>query len=275
MNEDLLSRATRAARATTPPDDERGSATRARVMASLHKGRIRRRTQLALILPIAATFAAATALGASGGRFGHWVQIIEQVLEHPSSAPTSRASTSAAPTPAGPHPVAAEPVAAPLAADPPPAVPSPIVAVPPASPHSTTDDAPAVVAEPPPAHDAPRVHAHDAPPHRANPAAAPATASSMADADSETSPAGALYRAAHHAHFVSHDAGAALRGWDAYLAAAPHGRFELEARYNRALCLLRLGKTAEARDALAPFAEGRYGDYRRKEAGALLERLGN
>ena len=58
-----------------------------------------------------------------------------------------------------------------------------------------------------------------------------------------------LYRAAHEAHFVSRDPARALTAWDTYLAAHPNGRFAPEARYNRALTLVRLGRTDEARAA--------------------------
>ena len=40
----------------------------------------------------------------------------------------------------------------------------------------------------------------------------------------------ALYRATHVTHFVEHDPGTAIGKWDAYLAAAPRGRFSTEAR---------------------------------------------
>jgi TolA-binding protein len=82
-----------------------------------------------------------------------------------------------------------------------------------------------------------------------------------------------LYAAAHHAHFVARDPAAALKGWDAYLAAYPRGRFTLEARYNRGLSLVRLGRTAEASAALAPFADGTLGGYRQREARELLDAL--
>ena len=78
---------------------------------------------------------------------------------------------------------------------------------------------------------------------------------------------------AHAAHFVDHDPARALAAWDAYLRAAPNGEFAPEARYNRALSLVRLGRTAEAQSALEPFATGAYGNYRKTEASALLERL--
>jgi TolA-binding protein len=77
---------------------------------------------------------------------------------------------------------------------------------------------------------------------------------------------------AHEAHFTSHDYARALTGWNAYLRAAPNGRLATEARYNRAICLLRLGRDAEARQALEPFASGKMG-YRQNEARDLLEEL--
>ena len=83
----------------------------------------------------------------------------------------------------------------------------------------------------------------------------------------------ALYKEAHRAHFNDHDYTSALAGWDRYLARAPRGTFALEARYNRAVALHRLGRRAEAIEALRPFAAGTYGRYRRDEAQALIEEL--
>jgi hypothetical protein len=83
-----------------------------------------------------------------------------------------------------------------------------------------------------------------------------------------------LYRVAHEAHFVKREPAAALAAWDAYLhAAGASGRFSIEARYYRALSLIRLGKEADARAALEPFARGEYGEYRRADAHRLLESL--
>jgi len=81
------------------------------------------------------------------------------------------------------------------------------------------------------------------------------------------------YRLAHEAHFVKRDPAAALLAWNEYLAHAPKGRLAVEARYNRALCLLKLGQTQEARRALVPFVAGSYGSYRRQEAGELIATL--
>jgi hypothetical protein len=84
-----------------------------------------------------------------------------------------------------------------------------------------------------------------------------------------------LFKSAYRDQFVRHDARAALDGWDAYLRAAPDGRFALEAAYDRALCLVRLaGRRAEAVAALRPFADGAHGDYHRRDAARLITALG-
>src|SRR5262249_54070504 len=125
-------------------------------------------------------------------------------------------------------------------------------------------EAPVIEATPPP----PPV---EEPPKIATPAPAAPLASTAPDAglDAELE----LYREAHRAHFGGHDSAAALAAWDAYLQKSPKGRFALEARYNRALCLVRLDRKAEARAALEPFARGAFGAYRKREATELLEAL--
>jgi hypothetical protein len=50
----------------------------------------------------------------------------------------------------------------------------------------------------------------------------------------------------------------------------PRGIFEPEARFNRAICLMRLRRYAEAERALRTFSEGSLGNYRRAEAEQLL-----
>ena len=82
-----------------------------------------------------------------------------------------------------------------------------------------------------------------------------------------------LYETAHQAHFVEKNYDKAFTAWDNYLTNVRNGRFAVEARYNRAICLLRLGHFAEARKALEPFAAGRYGNYRKSEANLLIEGL--
>ena len=81
------------------------------------------------------------------------------------------------------------------------------------------------------------------------------------------------YERAHRDHFFGDAPAAALSAWDAYLAAYPRGTFAPEARYNRALCLVRLARFAAAADALRPFATGRFGGYRRHESCLLLRWL--
>jgi hypothetical protein len=84
-----------------------------------------------------------------------------------------------------------------------------------------------------------------------------------------------LYERAHELHFRGDAPAAALAAWDTYLAAAPRGTFAIEARYNRALCLVKLGRLAEARTALEPFARGTVepAGYRQSEAARLIERI--
>ncbi len=57
------------------------------------------------------------------------------------------------------------------------------------------------------------------------------------------------------------------------LATNPGGALAVEARYNRAVLLVRLGHRQAAREALAPFASGTFGNFRRADANVLLRRL--
>lgn len=85
----------------------------------------------------------------------------------------------------------------------------------------------------------------------------------------------ARYRRAHELHFRGGDAAAALAAWDDYLAVYPSGRLAIEARWNRALALAKLGRRDDAIAALAPFAAGEVAPagYRQREAIALTEAL--
>jgi len=113
----------------------------------------------------------------------------------------------------------------------------------------------------PPEPVAPPVRSPSEPPRRVRQPAAP-------------EPVEALYRRAHDLHFHGGDPARSLAAWDAYLAAEPGGRFSVEARYNRALVLIRLARYRDAREALQPFARGEVGAaYRQPEAQALVERL--
>jgi TolA-binding protein len=231
MSRDLLDDATRALREKTDGDDGGGRFTRARVMASLHQGRVRRRTRLALLLPIAATLAAASAwgVGSESGRaivrqVGESLGLIESRVQPLEAAPKKK--------PQGPAVRAGTPPAITKSLPEPPSPPAP-------------------QSEP-----------------SARPAAPSAAAVNAAE-ERELS----LYRAAHRAHFIDRDFAAALSGWSDYLSKVPSGRFALEARYNRALCLVQLGRKSEARTALEPFARGAFGAYRQREARELLQAL--
>jgi hypothetical protein len=245
VTDDLLKAATRALREDAADDGGDGRFTRARVMASLHQGKVKRRTRLAFILPIAACLAAGTAWGAATGRLPAVFQAVGQLVGYSSQPSAPKADERGAST-------SPKVAAAPDAQVPPPAVDVP------AEPGPAVEAAPVVEAKPEPS----KIEAAPS----AKSSAAPRSSAAFQDAD------GDLYRLAHEAHFASHDYTRALAGWNAYLQAAPGGRLATEARYNRAICLLRLGRDAEARQALEPFASGQQG-YRQNEARELLEEL--
>ena len=239
MKQDLLAEATRALRESEPASELEARATRTRVMSGLHHSRVRRRTRLAFLLPIAASFVAVSAWGAAGGRARHVLAELERLAgitttrtRNSSQAPPRRLSAPPlVPTPSPEQAVVAPPRAA-----------EPLPATPTVAPFAFV-------------------------------ARATRSASSAPGRVERADPSLALYRVAHAAHFVERDPARALAAWDAYLSAAPNGEFAPEARYNRALSLVRLGRTAEAERALTPFANGAYGSYRKAEASALLARI--
>lgn len=241
MSKDLLSEATRALRETEAASELEVRSTRARALAGLHQTRVRRRTRVVFLLPIAATFVAVTAWGSSNGNARHALQAISHWFSPPPAPAPATDGQASRSSQTRDRPPAAAFTAVPLGTTDLPASDAPTAAL---TPTSTAPLAP------------PR---------------APSSASAAALKASD--PTLDLYRAAHTAHFVDHDPVRALAGWDAYLAAAPNGPFAPEARYNRALSLVRLGRTSEAQRALAPFADGTFGGYRKAEASALLERL--
>lgn len=278
MTDDLLSSATAALRETSVEGD--GAGTRLRVRRSLeanHRGR----RQLVSFLTATSILLAGTMSWAfaTGRAAAVWRAIVDPA---PVAAPAPAPAPVVAPAPM-PAPVARAPrhqavpelpdvgqgVEPPpvLAAMPPPAPPAPAPTDPAPADPAPTDPAPAptaapVLPAPPPP---PPVPAAMPPPARA---AAPARLATVRP------PVEALYRRAHELHFRGADHAASLAAWDAYLAAEPSGRFVAEARYNRALLLIRVGRYADARTALEPYARGEIaGGYRSAEASRLVERL--
>jgi hypothetical protein len=81
-----------------------------------------------------------------------------------------------------------------------------------------------------------------------------------------------LFEVAHRLQFRGTPS-AALSAWDQYLATDSSGPLSIEARYYRALTLLRLGQTSAARTALLPFVRGEFGEFRQRDAARWLEQL--
>ena len=125
-----------------------------------------------------------------------------------------------------------------------------------------------------------RIEPPEAPPARAGHASKPTRAvPALVAADEAPRPSArddgerVAYERAHRAHFFADAPKRALAAWDEYLAAYPRGTFAPEARYNRALCLVRLGRGAAAAQALRPIAASGASGYRHREACLLLEWL--
>ncbi len=78
------------------------------------------------------------------------------------------------------------------------------------------------------------------------------------------------FQEAHDLHFGG-DYARALRRWRAYLTRYPEGRFVPEARYNRAIALIRLGRFSEAQTALRTLAQG--SGSHRSDAQRLLDAM--
>jgi hypothetical protein len=81
------------------------------------------------------------------------------------------------------------------------------------------------------------------------------------------------FRAAHDLHFSGDRPREAIAAYTDYLREFPNGRFVPEARYNVALDQIKVGNDEAARAALRPFAAGKFGGYRQKEARELLQAL--
>jgi hypothetical protein len=223
-----------------------GRYTRSRVLSAVRLQKRRRVLNIAFGIPLAAIVVGSGAWAAAGQTFPQLVQRVSVAFglreRTPASAPISLPSAatrkSAASTPSLPDAPALAP------------------------------QLPAQVATP----ELPREVTEAAKPS-ASPGASAKPAATMPRDSRLTEQELRLYESAHRAHFVDKNAKAALVAWSEYLRQMPRGRFGVEAHYNRALCLVRLGRSAQARQELQQFADGAFGDYRKAEAAALLEQL--
>jgi hypothetical protein len=265
MKDDLLRAAARALAEETSGASEADKLTRARVLASLHQSRVKRRTRMAFVLPLAASFAAATAWGTVDGRAPALVRSVVELLGFRAApkAPeleSGKARTRAVPLNRASRPTSASDLAPP---SPPSSAPTPGANAAPLAAGTRGPSSGEAVATGSTSETASKGTA----------VAKASSARERAAVDPSLAHNHALYLAAHRAHFVDHDFARAVVAWDAYLSAAPKGQFAPEARYNRALCLARLGRNAEASAALSPFAEAPLGGYRKQEASALRAAL--
>lgn len=253
-------------------------ATLRRVLLGTRKQQQSRKVTRWALLPIAATLVASTAWAGATGRLTVAYHAMSDMLhsaETTESAPTKAAAAvpqgARAPRPAPTQ----EPEPAKAPEPEPPAEPEPEAPKAVESANAPITErapaAPAVTA-------APRASANPATTAQAEPPAAhastePVKAAPATSAAEPPDPNAALFAEAHRVHFVERDAARALTAWDAYLAADPNGRFVPEARYNRAIALVRLGRTSEAQNVLQSFAAGNFGDYHRSDARQLLDAL--
>jgi hypothetical protein len=254
--DDRLERAFRSVRAIEDGQNPRADETLDRVLANLAASKVRTtagRRAVRVWLPAAAVLAVSAVAAA---RLGSWTaRTAPAPADHPGAVAAGSAHV---PSGLGTAPLEVEP-SAPPAAD----APDEAVATRPgATPDDRPDRSPAASAG-----HARRPSSSGVSTSPVTVASASARAQVVAPDDDET------FAAAHRLHFGGADPSAALSAWDDYLRRFPDGRFVPEARYNRAIDLLKMGRTAAAREALQPFADGVYGTYRSEEARAILRSM--
>ena len=254
MNDHDFDRAIAALREQGEQPAPQARVTRERILRDLRPKAGRRRA--VWLIPLAALLAGSTVLAATG-RLTEAYHAAARALGLEATTPV------VAPQPSHARPVEARP------AEPPPQIASP---PPPAAAEASHEEA-AVDVDAGTVKHARRIlakpHIDESAVTRPEPSAPPAAESPAEDDTGNI----ALYRKARQLHFIEQKPAAALAAWDAYRAAEPRGPLAVDARYDRGLCLLRLGRKEEARVALAPFADGKYGSYRQKEARALLDAM--
>ncbi len=252
MSRDLLHDSAEALRAFGEAPADVANATRQRILRDLH-GRRRRRVERRLVfIPAAAVLLVATAAAAATGSLSnawHWARQATGI---------SHAAPAEVALPPEEPPRRHRAVAPPTKAEEPAA--------------ETNAEQPAAEIETPTSESVPRASAPVR--QKQTVKVAQPVVAAPAPKEDPSARADALYRAAHQLHFGARDCARAIPAWERYLKEAPSGRFALEARYNRGLCLVRRGNTGAAAAALRPFASGKLGGYRQNEARRLLQALG-
>jgi hypothetical protein len=264
---DRLERALRALREGETGTNPRSEETLDRILASRRdtSGTWARRARS--WIPIAAVLVVATSALARSGAIG----VIRTFVEGRSEVVETRGDGSTPDAPLAPAPPQEEGTPA-SSAQPAESEGSRVALAPAPAPVSVPTPAPASVPTPAPV-SAPTAVRPPAP------ASAPTSTPALPSA-STPEPASALgpseadvYSRAHHLHFGSGNPASALAAWDDYLRRYPDGRFAPDARYNRAIDLLKMKRYAEARVSLQPFADGAYGSYHRDDARELLRSI--
>lgn len=253
MSDDLLSKMTRALAEEHDGATAVPGTTRARVVRTLAERKPRRRKWRAMGIPVLALFGGSTAWAAATGHLPKAVERVVSVFIGEAEDVEAASVTPSAKKPgkwtAPPAPI--EEPAAPIVEE---------------------------VAEEEAAHAEERIAEAAAP--------APLAPSTMNPTPSVNKPAKTAaelppedhtdllsYQAAHRAHFQQGDCAAAVQGYRKYLKEQPGGTFALEAKYNLGVCLIRMGKSAEAKRLLQPFADGTFGNYRQQKSQELIDAL--
>lgn len=278
MTDDALSSFVDAYRAEHSGGSLDRRALRGRIVAAAGRRRVRRAERLRLLLPFAASFVGSLAFAASPPvrervreafsfvRSGETARAASKPARSPKANPRTAAAASppVMNAPAPPAPAIASPgapVEAPLEAS------LPVVVAPARAARPLVPSAPVPVPAPEPAVAArPSSASFEVEPVAAKPLV-PATGATAPNADL------ALYRRAHELHFGGADEARVLAAWDAYLREYPHGTFAPEARLNRAVCLAKLGRKAEAEGVLVDIERGRFGKDGRRQARKILGAL--
>jgi hypothetical protein len=247
MKSDLLREATTAL-SESGHQQSGGKFTRERIVTTLHENQQKGRSRRAMLLPLAAIFVGSTAFAGVNGSLS---EVVRSALNAVGFEATAPVAVDEAPEAKHARPAAARGAG-------PTATPQPAESADPdlvgAELRQETASAPGALSPP-------------------EPKAEQAPGARMGGARNVAPDGHELSRRGHRAHFKEGNPNLALEAYDAYLKQQPRGRFAVDARYNRALCLVRLGRHAEAEAALAPFANGEFGDYRKQDAQRLLDAL--